>query len=72
MVLTLYSAPLPIDSDAESVAEEKEQPKAEESTDSNMKDDEEEGEEGEPEEYVVQDILDHHSDFEDVSRLWTI
>ena len=72
MVLILYSAPLPIDSDTESAAEEKEQPKDEEPTDSNMKDDEEEDEEGEPEEYVVDEILDHHSDFEDVSRLWTI
>lgn len=68
MALILLSAPLPIDSDAESAAEEKEQPKNEEPTDSKMKDDEEEDEEGEPEEYVVETILDHHSDFEDVSR----
>ena len=71
-VLTLHSAPLPIDSDAESVAEENEQPKNEEPTDSKMKDDDEEDEGGEPEEYVVESILDHHSDFEDVSRGWTI
>ena len=74
MALTLHSAPLPIDSDVESAAEEKEQPKNEEPTDSKMKDnaEEEEEEEGEPEEYVVETILDHHSDFEDVSRLWTV
>ena len=72
MALILHPAPLPIDSDAESAAEEKEQPKNEEPTDSKMKDDEEEEEEGEPEEYIVEKIEDHHSDFEDVSRLWTI
>lgn len=75
MVLILNSAPLPIDSDAESAAEVKEQPKNEEPTDSKMNDDDEEDEEdegGEPEEYVVETILDHHSDFEDVSRFWTI
>ncbi len=77
MILTLHSAPLPIDSDAESAAEENEQPKNEEPkneepTDSKMKDDDEEDEAGDPEEYVVQKILDHHSDFEDVSRSRTI
>ena len=72
MVLILRSAPLPIDSDAESAAEENEQPKNEEPTDSKMKDDDEEDEAAEPEEYVVEKILDHHSDFEDVSRFWTI
>ena len=72
MVLILHSAPLPVESDAESAAEENEQPKNEEPTDSKMKDDDEEDEgeepEEEPEEYLVQKILDHHSDFEDVSR----
>ena len=72
MVLILHLAPLPIDSDAESAAEENEQPKNEEPTDSKMKDDDEEDEAGEPEEYVVEKILDHHSDFEDVSRFWAI
>ncbi len=72
MALILYSAPLPIDSDAESAAEESEQPKNEEPTDSKMKDDEEEDEVGDPEEFVVDKIIDHHSDFEDVSRLWTL
>ena len=72
MVLILHSAPLPIDSDAESAAEENEQSKNEEPTDSKMKDDEEEDDGGEPEEYVVERILDHHSDFEDVSRFPTI
>ena len=72
MALILHSAPLPIDSDAESAAEENERLMDEEPTDSKMKDDEEEDEVGEPEEYVVDKILDHHSDFEDVSRLWTL
>ena len=74
MDLILHSAPLPVDSDAESAAEENEQPKNEEPTDSKMKDDdgEEEDEGEEPEEYIVDKILDHHSDFEDVSRFWTI
>lgn len=72
MALILHSAPLPIDSDAESAAEEKEQPKDEEPTDSKMKDDEEEDEDGEPEEYVVEEIKGHHSDFEDVSHLCTV
>ena len=72
MVLILRSAPLPIDSDAESAVEDNEQPKNEEPTDSKMKDDDEEDDAGEPEEYVVESILDHHSDFEDVSRFWSI
>ena len=72
MVLILHSAPLPIDSDAESAAEENEQSKNEEPTDSKMKDDEEEDDGGEPEEYVVEKITDHHSDFEDVSCFPTI
>ena len=73
IALILLPAPLPVDSDAESAVGDVAQPKDEQATkdepvDSRMADDDgdQDEEDEDAEVYVVEAILDHHSDFEDV------